>query len=420
MAWVVAATSCGPVAPSTGSGDGSGDTAATTTAAITTDPGATSCSDGCSTTEVADDSTACSGPCEPTEPPRPVCWSFGDGVAYDVAFVDGDMALTGLVDDAAWVARVQRDGTVVFTDSRFGEGATDSAPGGWGTAIATTTGGRVVVLAGENYDTKLILGDDVPVPRTWVGAYEANGELAWEQTFGDGYELYPHSLDVGASDTVAVLTAEGDLGEQYELLISAVLTLDVDGNVVESWTIANEGIGMAVAVSTAATGPVRVVTSGIELIDYSPVGDELGRILLEGGVDEEGEALAIGPGGSTVVAGTTADAAGSLDAIVHVVDADGSVTWSASFGDAGSLQKGWGAAIGPSGEVVVVGTERPSSDAELTPWVSRFDATGGLSWSFVPASTGVVFGAAIDDDGTIATAGVGDDQAQLCMYPVGS
>jgi hypothetical protein len=66
---------------------------------------------------------------------------------------------------------------------------------------------------------------------------------------------------------------------------------------------------------------------------------------------------------------------------------------------------------------VLVGTERDSLSDDLSPWVRRYDASGNLSWSDVPTAMGVVFGAAVDADGTIATAAVGDDQFRLCRYP---
>jgi hypothetical protein len=116
---------------------------------------------------------------------------------------------------------------------------------------------------------------------------------------------------------------------------------------------------------------------------------------------------------------TDADASAAIDGIVQVVRSDASVAWSDHYGAPGSFEKAWGAAIGPVDEVVLVGTERPTQRDDLTPWVRRYDLTGALTWSHVPATTGVVFGAAIDTDGTIATAAIGDEQLQLCRWPPG-
>jgi chitodextrinase len=160
---------------------------------------------------------------------------------------------------------------------------------------------------------------------------------------------------------------------------------------------------------------------------YSPAGTHLWSRRIGADYDDRGHAIAVGPGGDAVVAGSvsnyvdfgdgvTTTTAGAFDAFVaRYAAADGRHVWSRRFGNVGN-DAAFGVAVDGGGNVVVVGHFEGAVDfgggplvsaGGLDVFVARFSPAGAHLWSrrFGGSAFDYGYAAAVDPAGNVLVAG---------------
>jgi cysteine-rich repeat protein len=197
-------------------------------------------------------------------------------------------------------------------------------------AVAVTPTGDIVVVGGQT------IGRSQDV---WVATYDAAGEPL-------------------ASTTI-------DFGEGLDDLGNGVALLD-DGAIAIA--------GTREQASDPMIGDALVVV-------LEPSFEERWSQVVDGGLDDNADAISVGPGG-VAVAGLREDEAAGDEAWFAVYDVDGGETWSQTDGGPGDAND---AALGiawlDDGGLVVVGRRQGQVDLDL--WISGRDGNGGELWSEV-------------------------------------
>lgn len=133
-------------------------------------------------------------------------------------------------------------------------------------------------------------------------------------------------------------------------------------------------------------------------------------------VDSADHAIVVGEfAGSITFGGTLLVDHGAGDAFVSQLDDSGNVQWALGFGNT-TVQTAYAVAVGPSDEVVVVGTSEGNVDfgtgiqlggGDLDVFVVKLDSAGAVAWGKVFGAAGdqIAYGVAVDAAGGIAVTG---------------
>ncbi len=235
-------------------------------------------------------------------------------------------------------------------------------------------GGGALVSAG---------GNDV-----FVASYDYLGAHIWSKRFGDGVAQTGNDLAIDGLGNVFVI---GDFAG----------TIDPGGG-----ALVSEGGNDMFLVKYAADGT---------FLWQKAFGATGGQSVIGVATDAEGRVAITGSfTGSVGFGGNLLMSAGANDMFVAVLDADGNHLWSKRFGDA-AAQVGKAIAMGPAGEVVVIGDNAGTVDfgggALATAGgtdivVASFDKDGTFLWASQYGNTAAQLanGVAIDDVGNVVIA----------------
>jgi cysteine-rich repeat protein len=175
---------------------------------------------------------------------------------------------------------------------------------------------------------------------------------------------------------------------------------------------------LAVAVDPAGypivVGHQTVQGQGINawIRKLDPAGNALWTVSSDGPVngDDRANAVATDFDGNIVVAGWQTGAAGNRDIWIHKIDPDGAEVWTVIVDGAEALNDAaHGVAIDDDGAIVVAGFEGTSVPSPSQWWVGKFDAAGAPLWTVTDAGTtgegAQARGIAIGPGGDIAVVG---------------
>jgi hypothetical protein len=310
--------------------------------------------------------------------------TFG-GTAGDWSYAmtgtrDGGLAAAGRTEskgagrEDVWVVRIDGDGNRLW-DRAFGGAAADRARA----IVETGDGGFVVAGATESKGAGEF---DV-----WVLKLDARGELLWDRHFGgpgaDWASAVVETRDGGYA--VAAYTQD-TLATPFDAWI---LKLDGRGKLLwerrfggaaEEWASAIDETaagGLAVAGHTESKGAGSADAWVLEL-------DADGRLVRErtfGGADRDYATAiaATGDGGLLVAGPTSSRGAGLVDAWVARLAPDGGVAWERTFG---GTSDDWPRAVLPlaGGGFAVSGYTMSRGAGEYDMWVFGLAADGTLAW----------------------------------------
>jgi beta-propeller repeat-containing protein len=190
-----------------------------------------------------------------------------------------------------------------------------------------------------------------------------------------------------------------------------------------AWGVAIDRLGSAYVVGqTEGTLPAQHSAGGWDAFirKYDSSGTELWTRQFGGGGADIVSGVAVGPSGDLYVVGTTSSAlpgqaqAGSFDAFVRHYDAAGQEVWTRQFGTSPG-DNARRVAVDQDGQVMVVGSTEGALPGQFSAggfdvFVSMFQADGRQLWTRQFGSTGDDFGVAIGTDryGAISVAGSAD------------
>jgi hypothetical protein len=296
------------------------------------------------------------------------------------------------------------------------------------TAVAVGADGGPVVVG---YTAGAFGGPSAGGDDLFVARYDAHGNLQARRQHGSGAQDRAAAVALLPSGNIVVVgsTFGGPAGGEDAL----VMVVDPQAAIVWTWPFGTAAADAATGVAVDATGAITVVgrTAG-DLAGPSAGLDDLfvARFAATGGpptallqfgtaAHDRASGVAVDAAGDVVVVGDTRGAlrgasAGSADAFALRLRPDGSEVWGAQFGTS-VFDTATGVAIGPAGEVAVVGytfgalhgPHAGLADA----FVVRIDATTGAPlWSAQLGEPGddVAAGAAFDGRGQLVVVGQTD------------
>jgi hypothetical protein len=293
-------------------------------------------------------------------------------------------------------------------------------------AVAADGGPVVVGTTGGAFGGPSAGGDDL-----FVARYDAQGNLQARRQHGSGAQDRAAAVALLPSGDIVVVgsifggTSAG--GED-----AFVMVVDPQAAIVWTWQFGTAAADAATGVAVDANGAITVVgrTAG-DLAGPGAGLDDLfvARFAATGGpptallqfgtaAHDRARAVAVDAAGDVVVVGETRGAlrgasAGSSDAFALRLRPDGSEVWGVQFGTS-VFDTATGVAIGPAGEVAVVGWTFGGlygPHAGLTDaFVVRLDADGAPLWSAQLGGPGddAATGAAFDGRGQLVVAGQTD------------
>jgi hypothetical protein len=321
-------------------------------------------------------------------------------IAVDAVSPDGDAVLAGyftattnagggdLVSAGGFdivVARLGESGTHLWS-KRFGAGGDQFAR-----TVATSPEGDVL-LAGDMFGTADFGGGALTANGrdALLVKLDANGDHVWSKRFGDGSEQSFGSVAVAANGDVI---AAGDFFG----------TIDLGG-------------GPLVTAGNSDIAVVRLDAAGNHLWSKR-FGDVNEQRLTAIAVDGNGDTWLAGYffGNGLDFGGGALSHGGSFDVFLAKLDADGNHLFSESFGD-GSDQRARAIAVGPGGEVAIVGGAMGVTDfgggpltssGNFDAFVALFDDAGAPQWSrrFGDGSEQQCWGVDVDASGSVIVAG---------------
>ncbi len=181
--------------------------------------------------------------------------------------------------------------------------------------------------------------------------------------------------------------------------------------------VAVDGAGNVYAVGSLAAVGRGVNGRDIWVRKYDPDGNELWTQLYDSDVSssfDEGEAIALCPDGTVVVAGAVPVLGEGHDAIVLSYDADGFPGWTATYQGEGGFDDS-ASAVGCAAQGLLVGGYAFDADGELIAWYSALaQADGATQWSGTRSSAASndfsdLVDIAAGPEGQWALAGITDD-----------
>lgn len=267
------------------------------------------------------------------------------------------------------------------------EGA-DDAP----RAMVLSPDGSTIFVTGEGTRGSDYLSDYATV------AYDADtGARLWSARFGEaGYEEQAHDIAISPDGSTVFVTGENWSHDPF----IAFTTVAYDAaNGTERWVASYGGplggyaIARALAVDPDGT-KVYVTGHGVwrpdaDIVtiayDVADGGEVWRKRSTDAATQDQGEAIAVGPGGRVYVTGVRevyGEAASNSDIVIHAFDgAMGDPLWSATYG-VGAAARPAAATLVPDGSMLVVAGEVGDADGNTDYVTAAFSAlTGERHWA---------------------------------------
>ncbi|MDJ0890497.1 MAG: hypothetical protein QNK18_04795 [Gammaproteobacteria bacterium] len=274
----------------------------------------------------------------------------------------------------AWVICLDRGGRLVW-DRRFGGKRTDQIY-----AMAPTSSGGVVVAGYTR--SQGAGGSDA-----WIVRLDSRGNLVWERTFGGEREDRARTVAATGDGGFVVggFTRSGD----SENADGFVLRLTADGSVLWSSVFGDAeedgifGIATMPAGGFVATGYTdQTGDHGYDLwvLRLNEKGGTVWtRQLGLGSFDAGAAVAATADGGAVVVGVTSEDSFTQDDAWVLRLDADGVLLWDRRLGGP-KVEAAWGVVATNDGGFVVTAATSSFGAGSVDAWLLRLDADGAVNW----------------------------------------
>lgn len=351
-----------------------------------------------------------------------------------------------------YLLRYSPDGELLWLRALGGPGLQ------WTTTAVALPGGKIGF--GGNFSQQLVVGDVILAAMGnnsgFVGVFAADGGLLWVMAFGAG-DVYVRDLAATADGGLVVVgDYVGGLPIGDNIYMSAgldpfIARFDAGGQPV--WSVAPSGNGPdgARGVAVGPDGAVAVTgyfsgalsLGGVSLGNqggtdvfvarYGPDGKHLTSAAFGGPAADFGSAVAIGPTGRMVIAGTHGEgfdpgggalpvAPGGFNAYTAVFEPEGALAW--ARGGVPVLGLELGAGIDELGRVVVL-VPAGLGDIDLgdgampsTPglYLAKYASDGALAWAHSLQGGVALFGHGLDVDvgGRVAVSGSFNN---TLMYP---
>ncbi len=277
----------------------------------------------------------------------------------------------------AWVVKLNKDGTVAWQKTYGGSG-TDTA-----NSIQQTADGGYIV-AGST-DSAGAGNHDV-----WVVKLNADGTVAWQKTYGGSGADYAFSIQQTADGgyIVAGSTASSGAGNDD----AWVLKLNADGSVAWQKTYGDSGYDRANSVQQTTDG--GYIVAGYADSSDTGVGYDVwvlklnadGTVAWErtygGSSADQAFAVQQTADGGYIVAGYTDSSfgAGSHDALVLKLNADGTVAWQKAYGGSSADQAFAVQQTADGGYIVAGRTYSFGTGSGYDAWVLKLNADGSVAW----------------------------------------
>lgn len=297
--------------------------------------------------------------------------------------VAGDTYSFGAGNSDASVMRLNADGSVAWQNSYGGSGS-DHA----GSVQQTADGGFIVAgytnsFGAGSYDA-------------WAFKLNAEGSIAWQKTYGGAGRDYADSIQQTVDGGYIVAGSVGALGYGYG--DAWILKLDQNGGImgcnavtITASTVTVTTTSVAPVNSTAVPARATVVTTSTNVTPsdsnaaaatncyYTPSSSKWMKTY-GGSGDDVAESVQQTSDGGYVVAGFTGSfGAGSHDAWVLKLNAEGAVSWQKTFGGtdydyAMSVQQT------TDGGYIVAGTTSSFGVGVYDAWIVKLNADGSIAW----------------------------------------
>ncbi|MCL4233656.1 MAG: Ig-like domain-containing protein [Deltaproteobacteria bacterium] len=223
----------------------------------------------------------------------------------------------------------------------------------------------------------------------WVGKYDADGDEDWFESWdgGDALDDGIRAVTVDRDGNVIAAGFTTITGESENVLVRK---FDPDGAEIWTRTYNNPDVGIneqAYGVDVDADGNIYVTgheTVGAADTDiwvrkYDPDGEILWTESWGGGADSQdrGNDVAVGPNGEIYVVGFVISTATSADIFIRRMDpADGSEIWTDTVDvDNGSTEEANAVAVDSAGNVYVAGSI-PVTGESTNIWLRKYDPDG--------------------------------------------
>ena len=257
----------------------------------------------------------------------------------------------------------------------FGGSAYDDA---WAVEVAPN-GDIVVVGYTESFGDS---NGDV-----WILRLDENGNIKWQKAYGGSDWDVARGVAIAQNGDIIVVGRTYSFGNGSS--DAWVLRLDENGNIKWQKTYGGGSIDGAWAVTVADNGDIIVVgftqsfgagSSDVWVLRL----DENGNVIWQkayGGVhQDEAYGVTIAPNGDIIVVGWVGGlGAGSWDAWVLRLDANGNVKWQKAFGESDD-DEAWAVTVADNGDIIVVGYTRSFGAGSYDVWVLRLDENGNVKW----------------------------------------
>ncbi len=248
----------------------------------------------------------------------------------------------------------------------------------------------------------------------WLGKLDANGNLAWERTFGGSNHDRAYALAATASGGYALAGETSSAGPHTPNFYLVVT--DSAGNALWEQNYDGGSTDRAYAVAALADGFVlggeRYVTSGQWDYDMWVVRtDASGNLLWDWhSADDRGDDRIWGvtttPSGDVVAVGEQIHVAGNWEAAVLRFDAAGNLLWHKLYGGA-STESARAVVTAPNGDLLFAGYTNSWGSGSYDAWLVRLGAQGDEKSAQTYGGSGDdrAFGLALLADGGYAVTG---------------
>jgi cysteine-rich repeat protein len=241
-------------------------------------------------------------------------------------------------------------------------------------------------------------------------SYDADGSLLWDETYAFGQDSVARGVALDADGNIGIT------GDNAEVQVVTAM-FDPDGGLLWSEVLANvgggdiggEGVAFDASGDLYVAGQVYVGSYDVSVRRYSEVGALVWAESYDGGLTDEGKAIAL-VDDAVFVSGGTFVTASLSNGWIRRYDLDGSSVWTREFvGPDNASAQSWGIAVDPNGNVVATGFSLAEDEISAQAWLRKYDLDGAEQWTEfydldAPGDAG--FGVAVDDAGQIALVGI--------------
>jgi uncharacterized delta-60 repeat protein len=321
-------------------------------------------------------------------------------IAYSVQqTVDGGFIVAGATrsfsaGNSAWVLKLNADGSVEWQKAYGGSGGPSVNYAA--SSIQQTADGGYIVAGSFNYYGMI---------DALIFKLNADGSVAWQKTYGGissdsassiqqttdgGYIVagYTSSFGAGSADAwVLKLDKNGGIMGCNNVTIAASSASTLVTSAIPVNTTIVPSTATYVALSSTAT--VSNSTAAVATnCSYTPSPLKWQRTFGGSGFDIANSVQQTTDGGY-IVAGTTASfGAGGGDFWVLKLDADGSVTWQYTYGEA-SYDVAYSIQQTADGGYIVAGRTSSFGTVGGDAWVMKLDSFGSVAWQYTYGSNGL-------------------------------